>query len=69
MCRSGADYLRRDAPGFFLARFVAAENVTLFGTKLEMETDAEKRRVLEVLLAEEQAKLAALAQSAHAVGA
>jgi hypothetical protein len=44
-----------------LARFVAAENINRFRARLEGETDAERKRVLEVLLVEEWAKLAALA--------
>jgi hypothetical protein len=48
-------------------QFVATQNVARFKGKLKVETDAEKRRVLEVLLVEQQTKLAALAQAAHAV--
>ena len=50
-------------------QFVATLNVAHFKAKLMVETDAEKRRVLEVLFAEEEARLAALTQAAYAVGA
>ena len=46
-------------------QFVATKNVAHFEAELKVQTDPLKRRVLEGLLADEKAKLVALAQDAQ----
>jgi hypothetical protein len=46
-----------------MERFVTCLNIERFRQKLENETDETKRRMLELLLSEEQARLAALMKS------
>ena len=41
-------------------RFVATANIAHFETELKVQTDPQKRRILERLLADEKAKLVAL---------
>jgi hypothetical protein len=41
------------------AYFIETQNIDLFKSRLKTETDSDKRRILLLLLADEEAKLAA----------